>query len=100
MSQPIFRGAIPALVTPFRDGAVDEAAFGKLIETQIAGGVSAVVPVGTTGETSTLTTEEHKRVVELCIALVAGRVPVIAGAGANATDEAIDLVRHAKAVGA
>ena len=100
MSQPKFRGAIPALVTPFRDGAVDEAAFGRLIETQIAGGVSAVVPVGTTGETSTLTTEEHKRVVELCIELVAGRVPVIAGAGANATDEAVDLVRHAKAVGA
>ena len=100
MSQPNFRGAIPALVTPFRDGAVDEAAFRKLIETQIAGGVSAVVPVGTTGETSTLSTDEHKRVVELCIEIVAGRAPVIAGAGANATDEAVDLVAHAKAVGA
>jgi 4-hydroxy-tetrahydrodipicolinate synthase len=100
MSQSKFRGAIPALVTPFRNGAVDADAFRKLIETQIEGGVSAVVPVGTTGETSTLGHDEHKRVVDLCIEIVDGRVPVIAGAGANATAEAIDLVGHAKASGA
>jgi 4-hydroxy-tetrahydrodipicolinate synthase len=95
-----FKGVIPALVTPFRDGAVDEAAFVALVERQIAGGVHGVVPVGTTGETSTLTHDEHKRVVELCVKTVAGRVPVIAGAGSNSTAEAIDLVRHAKTVGA
>jgi 4-hydroxy-tetrahydrodipicolinate synthase len=100
MSQPQFRGAIPALVTPFRNGEVDKDAFRKLIETQIEGGVSAVVPVGTTGETSTLGHDEHKRVVDLCIEIVGGRVKVIAGAGANATAEAVDLVRHAKTAGA
>ena len=96
----MFHGSIPALVTPFRNGAVDRESFAALVERQIAGGSSAVVPVGTTGETSTLTTEEHKDVVTLCVEVVAGRVPVIAGAGSNATDEAIDLVRHAKTVGA
>ena len=96
----MFHGSIPALVTPFKNGAVDRKAFAALVERQIAGGSSAVVPVGTTGETSTLTTEEHKDVVTLCVEVVAGRVPVIAGAGSNATDEAIDLVAHAKAVGA
>ncbi|MEH6410565.1 MAG: 4-hydroxy-tetrahydrodipicolinate synthase, partial [Hyphomonas sp.] len=96
----MFHGSIPALVTPFKNGAVDRDAFAALVERQIAGGSSAVVPVGTTGETSTLTTEEHKDVVTLCVEVVAGRVPVIAGAGSNATDEAIDLVQHAKTVGA
>ncbi|MEH6694159.1 MAG: 4-hydroxy-tetrahydrodipicolinate synthase [Hyphomonas sp.] len=96
----MFHGSIPALVTPFRNGAVDRKAFAALVERQIAGGSSALVPVGTTGETSTLTTEEHKDVVTLCVQVAAGRVPVIAGAGSNATDEAIDLVEHAKAVGA
>ncbi len=96
----MFSGSIPALVTPFRNGAVDKEAFAKLVERQIAGGSAALVPVGTTGETSTLSTEEHKAVVSLCVEVAAGRVPVIAGAGSNATDEAIDLVRHAKAVGA
>lgn len=96
----MFHGSIPALVTPFRNGAVDRKAFAALVERQIAGGSSALVPVGTTGETSTLTTEEHKDVVTLCVEVAAGRVPVIAGAGSNATDEAIDLVEHAKAVGA
>jgi len=96
----MFHGSIPALVTPFRNGAVDREAFAALVERQIAGGSSALVPVGTTGETSTLTTEEHKDVVTLCVEVAAGRVPVIAGAGSNATDEAIDLVEHAKAVGA
>lgn len=95
-----FRGAITALITPFRDGAVDEAAFVALIERQIAAGIHGLVPAGTTGETSTLSHDEHKRVVELCVQTARGRVPVIAGAGSNATREAIDLARHAKAVGA
>lgn len=97
---PPLHGAITALVTPFRDGAVDEAAFVALIERQIAGGIAGLVPVGTTGETATLDHAEHRRVVELCIKTVAGRVPVIAGAGSNATAEAIDLARHARAAGA
>ena len=100
MSQPLFKGVLPALVTPFRDGAVDEDAFVRLVERQIAGGAHGLVPVGTTGETSTLSHDEHKRVVELCIRTARGRVPVIAGAGSNATAEAIELVQHAKAVGA
>lgn len=100
MPSPPFRGAITALVTPFRDGRIDEAAFERLVERQIAGGVHGLVPVGTTGETATLSTDEHKRVVEICVQIAKGRVFVIAGAGANATPEAIDLVRHAQAVGA
>ena len=100
MSEPLFKGVITALVTPFRDGRIDEDAFRKLVEWQIESGVHGVVPVGTTGETATLSTEEHKRVVSLCVEIVAGRISVIAGAGANATAEAIDLVKHAKAAGA
>lgn len=100
MVQSHFKGVIPALVTPFRDGEVDEKAFVALVERQIAGGVHGLVPVGTTGETSTLSHDEHKRVVELCVKTAAGRVPVIAGAGSNSTDEAIELAQHAKAVGA
>ena len=100
MFQPPFKGVITALVTPFRDGALDEAAFVALVERQIAAGVHGLVPVGTTGETSTLSTEEHQRVVELCVETARGRAVVIAGAGANATAEAVDLVRHAKTVGA
>ncbi len=96
----MFHGSIPALVTPFKNGAVDRDAFAALAERQIAAGSAALVPVGTTGETSTLSTEEHKEVVTLCVEVAAGRVPVIAGAGSNATEEAIDLVAHAKAVGA
>lgn len=95
-----FKGVIPALVTPFLNGEVDEKGFVALVERQIAGGVHGLVPVGTTGETSTLSHDEHKRVVELCVKTARGRVPVIAGAGSNSTDEAIDLVRHAKTVGA
>ena len=100
MARPQFRGAIPALVTPFKNGALDEAAFRVLVERQIVGGVGGLVPVGTTGETATLSHQEHRRVVELCVEVAAGRAPVIAGAGSNSTDEAISLVRHAKDVGA
>jgi 4-hydroxy-tetrahydrodipicolinate synthase len=100
MSEPLFQGVMPALVTPFRQGAVDEEAFVALVERQIVGGVHGLVPVGTTGETATLSHAEHRRVVELCVKTAAGRVPVIAGAGSNSTDEAIELVRHAKAIGA
>lgn len=100
MSEPLFRGVLPALVTPFRNGAVDEDAFVALVERQVAGGVHGLVPVGTTGETATLSHEEHRRVVELCVATARGRVPVIAGAGSNSTAEAIELVQHAKTVGA
>jgi len=96
----MFRGVLPALVTPFRDGKVDEDAFVRLVERQIAGGVHGLVPVGTTGETATLSHDEHRRVVELCVATAAGRVPVIAGAGSNSTAEAIEFVHHAKTVGA
>ena len=100
MNRPLFKGVITALITPFRDGKVDEAAYRRLIERQIAGGVHGIVPVGTTGESATVSVDEHKRIVELCVETVAGRVRVIAGAGASATDKAIDLVRHAKTVGA
>jgi 4-hydroxy-tetrahydrodipicolinate synthase len=100
MSEPLFKGVFPALVTPFRDGAVDEDAFVRLVERQIAGGVHGLVPVGTTGEAATLSHDELRRVVELCVKTAAGRVPVIAGAGSNATAEAIELVRFAKTVGA
>src|ERR1700759_1222091 len=100
MSEPLFRGVFTALVTPFRDGAVDEAAFVRLVERQIAGGVHGLVPVGTTGESATLSHDEHRRVVELCVKTAAGRVPVVAGCGSNSTAEAIELVRHAKTIGA
>ncbi len=96
----MFKGSIPALVTPFRDGAVDEKAFQDLVEWQISEGSHGLVPVGTTGETPTLSHDEHKRVVSLCVEAAAGRVPVIAGAGSNSTDEAVDFARHAKSAGA
>jgi 4-hydroxy-tetrahydrodipicolinate synthase len=100
MPQPLFQGVITALVTPFSNGVFDEATFRKLVERQIAGGVHGLVPVGTTGETATLSHEEHRRVVEVCVEVAAGRVPVIAGAGSNSTAEAIELVQHAKEIGA
>lgn len=100
MTASLFKGVITALVTPFRDGKVDEAAFERLLERQIAAGVHGVVPMGTTGESATLHPEEHRAVVEACVRIAAGRVRVIAGAGASATDKAIELVRHAKTVGA
>jgi len=96
----MFKGSIPALVTPFRNGKVDDKAFVALVERQVQGGSSALVPCGTTGEASTLSHDEHRQVIELCVATAAGRVPVIAGAGSNSTEEAIGLLEHAKAVGA
>ncbi len=96
----MFRGSIPALVTPFRDGAIDDKSFVALVERQIQAGSSALVPCGTTGESTTLSHEEHRHVIELCVKTAAGRVPVIAGAGSNSTEEAIGLLAHAKAVGA
>jgi 4-hydroxy-tetrahydrodipicolinate synthase len=94
------KGSIPALITPMRGGKLDEAAFRKLVSWHIAEGSHGLVPVGTTGESPTLSHDEHMRVVEICVEEAAGRVPVIAGAGSNSTDEAIALTRHAKAVGA
>lgn len=96
----MFTGSIPALITPFRNGKVDEKAFQDLVEWQISNGSSALVPCGTTGESPTLSHSEHNRVVELCVEAAAGRVPVIAGAGSNATGEAISMGRHAKKAGA
>ena len=89
-----------ALITPFRDGALDEEAFRALVDWQIEQGTNGLVPVGTTGESPTLSHGEHRRVVELCVEVADGRVPVIAGAGSNATAEAVDLARHAQEAGA
>lgn len=100
MTAPLFKGVITALITPLRDGKVDEAAFTGLLERQISAGVHGVVPMGTTGESASLHLDEHKRVVELCVQVAAGRIRVIAGAGSSATDKAIELARHAKTVGA
>jgi 4-hydroxy-tetrahydrodipicolinate synthase len=94
------KGSMPALVTPFRGAALDEGAFRRLIAWQLAEGSHGLVPAGTTGESATLSHEEHNRVVEICVEEVAGRVPVIAGTGSNSTAEAIALTRHAKSVGA
>jgi 4-hydroxy-tetrahydrodipicolinate synthase len=96
----MFTGSMTALVTPLRDGEFDEKAYRELIDFQIAEGTDGLVPCGTTGESATLSHEEHDRVVEVCVAAVAGRVPVIAGAGSNSTREALRLTRHAKDVGA
>lgn len=95
-----FQGIFTALITPFHDGKVDERAFAELIDWQVSEGVQGIVPCGTTGESPTLTHEEHQRVVELAVEVAAGRVLVIAGAGSNATEEAIAFTRHAKRVGA
>jgi 4-hydroxy-tetrahydrodipicolinate synthase len=95
-----FRGSFTALVTPFKNGAVDEGAFRDLVEWQIAEGTNGLVPVGTTGESPTLSHDEHKQVVEWCIDQAKGRVPVVAGAGSNSTREAIELARHAEEAGA
>lgn len=96
----MFKGSYVALVTPFKGGAFDEAAYRAFVEWHIEQGTDGLVPCGTTGKSPTLSHEEHKRVVEVCIETAAGRVPVIAGAGSNSTAEAVDLTRHAKAAGA
>jgi 4-hydroxy-tetrahydrodipicolinate synthase len=93
-------GAIVAIITPFKNGTVDEAGFRDLIEFQIANGTRGIVPCGTTGESATLSYEEHRRVIEIAVEQAAGRVPVIAGTGSNNTEEAISLTRHAKNAGA
>lgn len=96
----MFSGAFTAIVTPFKDGQVDEAGFKALIRFGMDGGVSGFVPCGTTGESPTLSHEEHNRVVEICVKEVAGQAKVIAGTGSNSTEEATALTRHAKKVGA
>jgi 4-hydroxy-tetrahydrodipicolinate synthase len=95
-----FHGSIPALITPFTDGKVDEACLRKLVDWHISEGTHGLVPVGTTGESPTLSHEEHKQVVEIVVDQVAGRIPVIAGAGSNSTAEAVDFAVHAKQAGA
>src|SRR6516225_7256050 len=95
-----FHGSMAALVTPFKDGKIDEQAYRALIDWQINSGSHGLVPVGTTGESPTLTHEEHRRAVDICIDEARGRVPVIAGAGSNNTAEAIELARHAEKSGA
>jgi 4-hydroxy-tetrahydrodipicolinate synthase len=95
-----FRGSITALVTPFRNGSLDERSFRELIEWQIAEGTGGLVPVGTTGESPTLSHQEHKQVVEWSVDQSRGRVPVIAGSGSNSTSEAIELAQHAEEAGA
>jgi len=96
----MFKGSLVAIVTPFRNGALDERALGDLIDWQIREGTHGIVPCGTTGESATLTHAEHQRVIEFTIGAVNRRVPVIAGTGSNSTDEAIALTRHAKKAGA
>ncbi|MBA4783347.1 MAG: 4-hydroxy-tetrahydrodipicolinate synthase [Rhizobiales bacterium] len=96
----MFQGSMPALVTPFANGRLDETTFAKFVDWQIAEGSHGLVPVGTTGESPTLSHDEHKRIVEICIETTKKRVPVIAGAGSNNTAEAIDLARHAEKAGA
>ena len=96
----MFKGSLVALITPFRGGKVDEKAFQDLVEWHVAEGTHGLVPCGTTGESPTLSHEEHRRVVELCIEASRGRIPVIAGTGSNSSDEAIELTRHARKAGA
>ena len=96
----MFSGSLVALVTPFKNGKLDEEALAALIEFQITNGTHGIVPCGTTGESATLSHQEHERVVAFTVEVVNGRVPVIAGTGSNSTDEAISFTKHAKAVGA
>ena len=96
----MFKGSIVAIVTPFRNGKFDEKAYGDLIEWHISQGTHGIVPCGTTGEASTLDFEEHHRVIEVAVKTANRRIPVIAGTGANSTDEAIDLTKKAKELGA
>ena len=96
----MFKGSFVALITPFKDGKVDETAFRSFVEWQITEGSDGLVPCGTTGESPTLSHEEHQKVTEICIEVTDGRIPVIAGAGSNSTEEAISLAQHAKTAGA
>ncbi len=96
----MFKGSIVAIVTPFREGKVDEKAYRELIESQIEGGTSAIVPCGTTGESATLSFEEHNQVIDIAVNAANKRVPIIAGTGGNSTSEAIQLTLHAKKAGA
>jgi 4-hydroxy-tetrahydrodipicolinate synthase len=96
----MFKGSITALITPFKNGLLDEEALGRLVEWQIAEGTHGLVPTGTTGESPTLSFDEHKRVIDITVEVARGRVPVIAGTGSNSTDEAIELSQHAEKVGA
>ena len=97
----MFKGSLVALITPMHaDGSLDENAYAAFVDWQIREGTHGIVPVGTTGESPTLTHAEHKRVVEIAVEVAKGRAPVIAGAGSNSTAEAIDLTRHAKLAGA
>lgn len=96
----MFKGSFVALITPFKDGKVDETAFRSFIEWQITEGSDGLVPCGTTGESPTLSHEEHQKVTEICIEVTDGRIPVIAGAGSNSTEEAISLAQHARTAGA
>jgi 4-hydroxy-tetrahydrodipicolinate synthase len=96
----MFKGSLTALITPFRQGRIDEKAFQELVAWQIAEGTDALVPCGTTGESPTLSPAEHMRVIELCLEVARGKVPVIAGTGSNSTAEAIELTRHAREAGA
>lgn len=96
----MFKGSLTALITPFKNGGIDEDGFQAFVDWQIVEGTNGLVPVGTTGESPTLNHEEHKRVVEMCVEAAGGRVPVIAGAGSNCTDEAVEFTKHAKSVGA
>ena len=96
----MFKGSIVAIVTPFKDDKVDEKTLRKLVDFHIKNGTSAIVPCGTTGESATLTYEEHDRVIEVCIEAAGGRIPIIAGTGSNSTQEAIMMTKHAEKAGA
>jgi 4-hydroxy-tetrahydrodipicolinate synthase len=96
----MFTGAMVALVTPFQEGEIDFQTLDELIDFQLAGGIDAIVPIGTTGESPTLTPEEHKQVIDRIVHTVGGQVPVIAGAGSNSTAEAIEYTEYSKKVGA
>ncbi len=100
MKHTIFTGAATALITPFKNGVIDYDAYGKILEAQIEGGISALVVAGTTGESSTLTDEEHREIIRYAVEKVAGRVPIIAGTGSNDTSYAIELSKFACSVGA